>query len=82
MEFGIFDHMDFSGAETLSEFYENRLKLAEFYDEIGIHAYHLAEHQSAEKTALEMGHRDTKMLFEHYRELVTKEAAKRYWKIR
>ena len=45
-------------------------------------SYHLAEHQSAEKTALEMGHRDTKMLFEHYRELVTKEAAKRYWKIR
>ena len=45
-------------------------------------SYHLAEHQSAEKTALEMGHRDTKMLFEHYRELVTKEDAKRYWKIR
>ena len=46
MEFGIFDHMDFSGAETLSEFYENRLKLAELYDEIGIHAYHLAEHHA------------------------------------
>ena len=23
MKFGIFDHMDFGGAETLSEFYEN-----------------------------------------------------------
>jgi len=43
--------------------------------------YSLSKHQSAEKTAQEMGHRDTKMLFEHYRELVTKEAAKRYWNI-
>ena len=46
MEFGIFDHMDFSGVETLSEFYENRLKLAEVYDEIGIYSYHLAEHHA------------------------------------
>jgi len=45
-------------------------------------SYHLAEHKSDEKIAIEMGHRDTKMLFEHYRELVTKEDAKRYWKIR
>jgi len=40
--------------------------------------YSLSEHHSAEKTAQEMEHGDTKMLFEHYRELVTKEAAKRY----
>ena len=46
MKFGIFDHMDFGGAETLSEFYENRLKLAELYDEIGIHACHIAEHHA------------------------------------
>ena len=44
-------------------------------------SYHLALHQSADKTALEMGHRDTQMLFRHYRELVTKEEAKAYWKI-
>jgi len=44
-------------------------------------SYHLALHQSADKTALEMGHRDTNMLFRHYRELVTKEAAKQYWNI-
>ena len=46
MQFGIFDHMDFGGAETLSEFYENRLKLAELYEEIGIHACHIAEHHA------------------------------------
>ena len=44
-------------------------------------SYHLAFHQSADKTALEMGHRDTQMLFMHYRELVTKEEAQAYWKI-
>ena len=44
-------------------------------------SYHLAFHQSADKTALEMGHRDTQMLFRHYRELVIKEEAQAYWKI-
>ena len=44
-------------------------------------SYHLAFHQSADKTALEMGHRDTQMLFRHYRELVTKEEAQAYWSI-
>ena len=44
-------------------------------------SYHLALHQSADKTALEMGHRDTNMLFRHYRELVTKEEAQAYWRI-
>ena len=38
--------------------------------------------QSADKTAFELGHRDSKMLFAHYRELVTKEAAQSYWDIR
>ena len=45
-------------------------------------SYHLALHESADKTALEMGHRDTQMLFRHYRELVTKEEAKAYWEIK
>ena len=44
-------------------------------------SYHLAFHQSADKTALEMGHRDTQMLFRHYRELVTKKDAIEYWNI-
>ena len=46
MKFGIFDHMDLGGFENLSAFYEDRLKLAELYDETGIHAYHLAEHHA------------------------------------
>jgi len=44
-------------------------------------SYHLAQFESADKTALEMGHRDTQMLFRHYRELVTKEEAQAYWAI-
>lgn len=45
MKFGVFDHLDASGA-PLAEFYENRLRLAEAYDRIGIHALHVAEHHS------------------------------------
>ena len=35
MKFGVFDHLDHSGA-ALSDFYEDRLKLIEEYDRIGI----------------------------------------------
>ncbi len=45
-------------------------------------SYHLAMYRSADKTAFELGHRDSKMLFSHYRELVTQEAAQAYWAIR
>src|SRR5438309_3334358 len=45
MQFGVFDHMDASG-EPLAELFENRLKLAEAYDRLGIHALHVAEHHS------------------------------------
>lgn len=45
MKFGVFDHLDASGA-PLAEFYENRLRLAEAYDRIGIHALHIAEHHA------------------------------------
>lgn len=44
-------------------------------------SYHLAMHGSADKTALQMGHRSTDMLFRHYRELVTKEEAEKFWVI-
>lgn len=43
MKFGVFDHLDASGA-PLGEFYENRLRLVEAYERIGIHCYHTAEH--------------------------------------
>jgi len=44
-------------------------------------SYHYARHQSADKTAFQLGHQDTKILFEHYRELVAREEAKRYWSL-
>jgi integrase/recombinase XerD len=44
-------------------------------------SYHLAHFCSADKTALEMGHRDTNMLFRHYRQLVTREDAENFWAI-
>lgn len=45
-------------------------------------SYHLAMHGSADRTALQMGHRSTDMLFRHYRELVTKAEAEKFWGIR
>lgn len=43
-------------------------------------SYHLAQWQSASKTALEAGHTE-QILFNHYRELVTKEDANAFWSI-
>ncbi len=43
MEFGVFDHLDRSGA-ALPDYYEDRLKIAEAYDRAGFYGYHLAEH--------------------------------------
>ena len=45
MQFGVFDHMDASG-EPLADLFENRLRLAEAYDRIGLYALHVAEHHS------------------------------------
>lgn len=47
----------------------------------GYGSYHLAEFQNAATLALEMGHTTTTTLFVHYREVVTPEAAARYWRI-
>lgn len=44
-------------------------------------SFHLAEHKSAALTALQLGHADTNMLFNHYRELVRNADAQRYWEI-
>jgi|SRR5665213_1312219 len=43
MQFGIFDQND-RGRYSLTEQYENRLKLIEFYDQAGFRAYHMSEH--------------------------------------
>jgi alkanesulfonate monooxygenase SsuD/methylene tetrahydromethanopterin reductase-like flavin-dependent oxidoreductase (luciferase family) len=43
MKFGVFDHVD-DGGLLLAEHLEGRLQLAEAYDRLGMHCYHLAEH--------------------------------------
>ncbi|MDH7795080.1 MULTISPECIES: LLM class flavin-dependent oxidoreductase [unclassified Beijerinckia] len=43
MKFGIFDHVDRSDL-PLHEFYEQRLRMTELYDQSGFHGYHVAEH--------------------------------------
>ena len=44
-------------------------------------SYHLAHHQDAAKTALQLGHTESRTLFAHYRELVKPADAKLYWRI-
>jgi alkanesulfonate monooxygenase SsuD/methylene tetrahydromethanopterin reductase-like flavin-dependent oxidoreductase (luciferase family) len=43
LRFGIFDHIDDAGV-PLAQLYEDRLRLAELYDQAGFYAYHCAEH--------------------------------------
>ena len=45
MQFGIFDQND-RGPNSLTDQYENRLKLIEFYDRAGFRTYHMSEHHS------------------------------------
>ena len=45
MQFGIFDQND-RGPDGLTEQYENRLKLIEFYDAAGFRTYHMSEHHA------------------------------------
>ena len=44
-------------------------------------SYHLAHHENAALTSLQLGHRDSGLLFNNYRDLVTREDAARFWKI-
>ena len=45
-------------------------------------SYHVAHFKDAKALALEMGHIDSGMLFNHYRALVKPKEADRYWRIR
>ena len=45
MQFGVFDHLDDSGL-ALGPFYENRLRLVEAYERVGMHVYLTAEHHA------------------------------------
>jgi integrase len=44
-------------------------------------SYHLAHFQSAEMLALQMGHTSARMIFDHYREVVSPAVAELYWEI-
>jgi integrase len=44
-------------------------------------SFHLAMHEDAAKTALMLGHTESTTLFKHYRELVRREDAVKFWKI-
>ena len=44
-------------------------------------SYHLAKHQNAPQTSLQMGHTSPQMLFNHYRNLVLAGDADRYWSL-
>ena len=44
-------------------------------------SYHLAYHGSPDRTAHELGHRNTQMLYRHYRQVVTREDAEKFWAI-
>jgi len=43
VDFGVFDHLDRGGFQITGH-YDNRLRLIETYDAIGLYSYHLAEH--------------------------------------
>jgi integrase len=45
-------------------------------------SYHLAHFKNAAATALELGHHDSRMTFDHYRELVKPKDAERYWSLK
>ena len=44
-------------------------------------SYHMAAFENAASTALELGHHDSRVTFEHYRELVKPADAQLYWQI-
>jgi integrase len=45
-------------------------------------SYHLAAFKNAGDTALQLGHRDSRVTFAHYRELVKPKPAEAYWQIK
>jgi integrase len=44
-------------------------------------SYHLAKFNDAAALALELGHTNSNLVFQHYRQLVKPKQAERYWKI-
>jgi len=62
-------------AAGISEWPENALRHS-------FASYHLAHFKNAATLALEMGHTNSGMIFNHYRELVKPKDAERYWNIK
>jgi alkanesulfonate monooxygenase SsuD/methylene tetrahydromethanopterin reductase-like flavin-dependent oxidoreductase (luciferase family) len=54
MKFGVFDQNDRSGL-PLTVQYENRLALAELYDRLGFHCFHMSEHHGTSLTSERLG---------------------------
>jgi integrase len=45
-------------------------------------SYHLAMYEDAAKTSLQLGHQNMGVLFNHYRDMVKREDAEEFWKIK
>jgi hypothetical protein len=59
-------------------------KITEWPHNAGRHSYasyHLGMYGESGKLATELGHANPRVLHQHYKELVTKKAAKLYWSI-
>jgi integrase len=44
-------------------------------------SYHLAHFKNAQQTSMELGHMNSSVVFQHYRNLVRPEQAERWWKV-
>lgn len=44
-------------------------------------SYHLAHFKDASQLALELGHTDTRVIFQHYRQLVKPKEAEKFWEL-
>lgn len=73
------------GARNLLEADRQRAGLLKKWPRNGLRhsyaSYHLARFQNAAVLALELGHTNSRVIFQHYRELVKPKEAAKYWKI-
>jgi integrase len=86
-------HRQLKGSVTPQDRWEFRRLLGQAREQAGITewpenalrhsfaSYHVAHFKDPKGLALEMGHRDSGMLFNHYRALVRPTEAERYWHI-
>jgi len=73
-----------SGLRKLELEVRKRAKITEWPGNALRHSfasYHLAHFKNAAELALEMGHTNQQMIFDHYRQLVRPQEAARYWKL-